>query len=315
MSRLEIIEVPSEIAASTRGARLGIEAMHTAALLQGSSLFCEQKVTKVAGENQLLCQDTPYPCAKRIDGITKMYRKVCKETSRSVQDGYFPLVLAGDHSTAGATIAGLRHANAEDRIGVIWIDAHADLHSPYTSPSGNVHGMPLAAALAIDNMEQQVNSPDETTRQLWGNLKETGLEGQNFRPDDLFYIGLRDLEQQEQYIIDQHKIPNLTVEELRQKGSGTAVSQALDHLRQCDRLYITFDVDSLDPTVSKGTGTPSENGLYKDEAATLLKGLMADEKISCLELVEVNPLLDTGNTMAETAVSILRQALGGRFSL
>jgi arginase len=315
MSSIEIIEVPSEIAASTRGARLGIEAMHTAALHQDSSLFCKQKVTKVSDENQLLCKDTPYACAKRIDGITKMYRRVCKETSRSIQEGYFPLVLAGDHSTAAATIAGLRQANPDDRIGVIWIDAHADLHSPYTSPSGNVHGMPLAAALAIDNTEEQVNSPDETTRQLWQNLKDTGYEGAKFSTDDLFYIGLRDLEQQEQSIIDHHDIPNIRVDELRQNGTDAAVTQALNHLGQCDRIYITFDVDSLDPTISRGTGTPSENGLYADEAASLLRGFMADDKISCLELVEVNPLLDTENIMAETAVSILAQALADRFAI
>ncbi len=312
MSTFEIIEVPSEIAAGTRGASMGVDALRAHALKSEQPFFCHNQTTRLDHENHLLCKDTPYVCAKRIDGVTTMYKRVCRETARSAKDGYFPVVLAGDHSTAGATIAGLRQANQEDRLGVIWIDAHADLHSPYTSPSGNLHGMPLAAALAIDNKEKQANSPDETTIQLWENLKQTGGDNPKLNPQDLYYIGLRDLEHQEQHFINQHDIPNFSVEQLRQEGAESAVSKALSHLNSCDRIYITFDVDSLDPTISRGTGTPSENGLYKEEASTLLSGLMKDSRICCLEVVEVNPLLDTANKMAETAFSILTEALAER---
>src|ERR1700759_5576129 len=167
MRNIKIIEVRSEIGAGTRGASLGIDAIKIAALDFMSNLFVNFSSDVITDENRLLYEPIASPYAKRIQGIYTMYDRVSKAVSDTVKSGLFPIVLSGDHSTAGATIAGLKMARPKRRLGVVWIDAHADLHSPFTTPSGNMHGMPLAVALAEDNVENQVHNPDPQTLEYW----------------------------------------------------------------------------------------------------------------------------------------------------
>ena len=148
MKNIKIIEVPSEIGAGTRGSSLGIEAIKVAALDFMSNFFIHFPSEKIQDENKILYEPIESPYAKRIKGVAAMYDKLSKSICNSMKDNFFPVVLSGDHSTSGGTIAGIKMARPKSRLGVIWIDAHADLHTPYTTPSGNVHGMPMAATIS-----------------------------------------------------------------------------------------------------------------------------------------------------------------------
>lgn len=312
MRQIELLEVSSEIGAGTRGASLGIDAIKTAALNKHSKFFKRNQAVVIQTENQLLLDDVDTPWAKRIDGLVKIYERVAQATKQSLEAGKFPLVLAGDHSTAGGTIAGIKQAYPNKRLGVIWIDAHADLHSPYTTPSGNLHGMPVATALGIDNIDYKVEDRDlgPGTIEKWEELKNTGGIRPKISAEDLVFVALRDFEEQEEAVIRKEGIRVMEVEEVRKQGANEIVSEILRVLAPVDIIYISFDVDSLDKKISIGTGTPVENGLYVDEAKDIINGLLKSPKTICFELVEVNPLLDDkGNKMAEIAFDIIKEAV------
>jgi len=309
MRNIKLIEVKSEIGAGTRGASLGVDAIKIAALDYMSSFFVNFPSQIVETENRLLYEPIESPYAKRIKGINTMYERVSEAVSSTIKSGVFPIVLAGDHSTAGGTIAGLKMAKPKQELGVIWVDAHADLHTPYTTPSGNMHGMPLATALAEDNIENQIHHPDEQTIKYWDSLKNIGKIHPKIKPENIVYIALRDYEKEEEAIIKQNNIKVITVAEIRKKGVMHAVRQTLLHLSNCDQIYLSFDVDSLDSAISRGTGTPVINGLKEREAEDLVATLMQNHKICCLEITEVNPTLDKENLMAEIAFNILQRSV------
>ena len=309
MRNIKLIEVKSEIGAGTRGASLGVDAIKIAALDYMSSFFVNFPSQIVETENRLLYEPIESPYAKRIKGINTMYERVSEAVSSTIKSGVFPIVLAGDHSTGGATISGIKMANPKRKLGVIWIDAHADLHTPYTTPSGNMHGKPLATALAEDNIENQMHHPDEQTIKYWDTLKKIGKIHPKIKPENIVYIALRDYEKEEEAIIKQNNIKVITVAEIRKKGVMHAVRQTLLHLSNCDQIYLSFDVDSLDSAISRGTGTPVINGLKEREAEDLVATLMQNHKICCLEITEVNPTLDKENLMAEIAFNILQRSV------
>lgn len=309
MRNIKIIEVRSEIGAGTRGASLGIDAIKIAALDFMSSFFVNFPTEQIETENKLLYEPVASPYAKRIQGVYTMYERVAKSVSETLKSGLFPLVLAGDHSTAGGTIAGIKMAKPKNRLGIIWIDAHADIHTPYTTPSGNMHGMPLATALAFDNTESQVHQPDAPTIDIWNKLKNIGKISPKINPEDIVYIALRDFEKEEEYLIKKHGIKVIPVQEVRRKGVENVVRQTLLHLSACDDIYVSFDVDSLDSSISRGTGTPVSNGLKEREAEDLMASFMQNHKICCFEVTEVNPTLDKENLMAEIAFNILQRSV------
>lgn len=309
MRNIKIIEVRSEIGAGTRGASLGIDALKIAALDYMSSFFVNFPSEEVETENKLLYEPVESPFAKRIRGVHRMYERVANAVCETLKGGLFPVVLAGDHSSAGGTIAGIKMARPQSKLGVVWIDAHADLHSPYTTPSGNMHGMPLAASLGEDNLDSQVHTPDAQTVEFWNKLKSVGGIQPKIAPEDLVFIGLRDLEREEDHLIKKGGIKVITVAELRRKGVENVVRQAMLHLSHCDEIYVSFDVDSLDSSISRGTGTPVSNGLREREAEDLVASLMQSHKICCLEVTEVNPTLDKENLMAEIAFNILQRSV------
>lgn len=309
--KIRILEVPSELGAGTRGASLGIGAMKVAALISGNNYFSKYKSTIVPNENELLFESSPTMYANYIDGIVKVYNYVSHFVSEEVTfNKRFPIILAGDHSTAGATITGIKKSNPDKRLGVIWIDAHADLHTPYTTPSGNLHGMPLAICLGIDNLEHQRNEIPEAIEDHWYKLKHMGEVYPKIEPNDLVFIALRDTEKEEDFLTQRMGIRNFSVEEVNEKGTDQIVKDVLDYLDNCDLIYISFDVDSMDcDLVSKGTGTPVKNGLSEQQATDIVCGLVQEPKTCCLEVTEVNPTLDDKcNTMAETAFRILDRA-------
>ncbi|MEN9339381.1 MAG: hypothetical protein RIQ62_693 [Bacteroidota bacterium] len=309
MRNIKIIEVKSEIGAGTRGASLGVDALKIAALDFMSNFFVNFPSDVVETENNLLYEPIESPYAKRIRGVKTMYERVAKAVETNLKSGLFPLVLAGDHSSAGGTIAGIKMAKPKSRLGVIWVDAHADVHTPYTTPSGNMHGMPLAVSLGEDNLDCQVHNPDDATVKVWNELKNLGKICPKILPEDLVYIALRDTEKEEDYILKKLGVKIIPVSEVRKKGVEQTVRQALLSLKQCDDIYVSFDVDSLDSSISRGTGTPVPNGLKEREAEDLLASLMQNHKICCFEITEVNPTLDKENLMAEIAFNVLQRSV------
>jgi len=310
MKGLKFVEINSEIGAGTRGASLGMGAMKVASLNIGSKLFFKYHPQVIQNENQLLFEENETPLAKRVKGIVKVYNRLNDTVSEVIKSDYFPVVMAGDHSTAGGTIAGLKSAFPEKRIGVIWIDAHADLHTPYTTPSGNVHGMPLATAVGTNNEGSQINHPDEKTTAYWDELKNIGGISPKIIEEDLIFVAVRDTEGPEDNFMSEKGIKNFSVAEVREIGVLDTVKEILNRLENCDLIYISFDVDSMDcEMVSKGTGTPVKDGLSPDEATEMIKGLLKDPKVMCFEIVEVNPCLDHENKMGETAFEVFQQAI------
>ncbi len=309
MKNIKLIEVASEIGAGTRGASLGIDAIKIAALDFMSNFFVHFPSAKIQTENNLLYEPIQSPYAKRINGVLTMYERISKEVHETIKGGFFPVVLSGDHSNAGGTIAGIKMAKPKSKLGVIWIDAHADLHTPYTTPSGNMHGMPLAVSIAEDNLESKTHDVDERTVKLWDQLKSLGKIEPKVLAEDVVLISLRDFEKEEKAIIEKHGIKVISTKEVRSKGPENVVRSVLRYLSDCSDIYVSFDVDSLDNSISKGTGTPVNNGLREREAEDLISKFMQNRKICCFEITEVNPTLDKENLMAEIAFNILQRSV------
>lgn len=309
MSEIKIVENTSEIAAGTRGASLGVGALKVVAHNTGSDFFGRYERFIVENENEILNEPTEFNYAKRIDGLVNVYRNTMDVVSHILNEGDFPLILAGDHASAGGTIAGIKKAYPDKRLGVVWIDAHADLHTPYTTPSGNIHGMPLATAVNEDNLEYRINDPKPETVEFWENLKNMGGIAPKVNPSDIVFIAVRDTEGPEDAYIEQVGIRNFTVEEIRQKKPFAIADEVKVKLHECDIVYVSFDVDSMDcDIVSRGTGTPVKNGLTPEEATEFMIAFSAWEKTCCVEVVEINPCLDDKiNKMAETAFEIIEK--------
>lgn len=310
MERLiKLIKNRSDIGAGTRGSDMGVDAIEIAAINQNSDYFNQFQYEDVKTHNESVYNKNRNTFAKRVENVLEQCTRVSYAVKRNLEGDYFPIVLSGDHSSALGTISGIKSVYPTKTLGVIWIDAHADLHSPYTSPSGNIHGMPLAAALAEDNLDCKINDITPETVQHWEDMKNIGCPGAKIQPENLIYFGVRDAEEPE---LDQMKklgIRNYKVDEVRYRGLQTCVSEALAKLSNCDMIYISFDVDSMDcDMISYGTGTPVPKGFDQYEVIDIINQIIKSRKVVCFEVVEVNPLLDTkGNKMAETAFQVLEQ--------
>ncbi|MCB9187988.1 MAG: arginase [Flavobacteriales bacterium] len=310
MEKIRLILNASELGAGTRGASLGIDAMKIASIKAGSKYFANYNTSIIPTKNDLLYNDIKFDKAKRIDGVVDNYEKTMATVSDVMKNGEYPIVLSGDHSCAGGTIAGIKKAYPDVRLGVVWIDAHADLHSPYTSPSGNIHGMPLATALNADNLDHKIKDLDEELLVQWSKLKNMGDVVPKIDPADLVFVGVRDTEEPEDFFIAKNEIKLISVEQVRRSEVREIAEEVLEYLKECDMIYVSFDVDSMDcDLVSYGTGTPVPNGLTEQEASGLINNLLIDKRVKCFEIVEINPCLDNKqNKMAETAFRILDSA-------
>ncbi len=306
--KIKLIEVASEIGAGTRGSGLGIEAIKTASLEANSHYFRQHKISKVSTENHLLFEPDLFTWAHRINGVVKVCNRISDKVSETLKNNELPLVLSGDHSNAAGTVAGIKMAYPDKRLGIVWIDAHADLHTPYTTPSGNVHGMPVAAILGLDHRDSAYRKLSGNTLDYWEAYKNIGNICPKIDAADLVYIGLRDYEEEERKLIKQYGIKVITIESVHNHGAAAIAAQALEYVDVCDLLYISFDVDSQDPTISHGTGTPVPGGLTEQESTNIITNLAASPKTCCFEISEVNPLLDNRNRMGINAFRILEKA-------
>lgn len=311
MKNIKLIINRSEITAGTRGASLGPDALKVAAWDKGSDFFAKYPVEEITDQNHFLNAPVKHAFAKRIEGLISIYKNLSTTISTSLNAGDFPIVLAGDHGSAGGTIAAIKQAYPSKRLGVVWVDAHGDLHTPYTTPSGNMHGMPLAVALGTDNLESKRNDIPQETKNLWEELKSIGGNEPKIKPEDLVFVAVRDVEEEEIALMNRLNIRNFAVDEVKEKSASVVAKEIFQLLDACDMIYISFDVDSMDPIeTSHGTGTPVENGLFINDTTELLTHLVAHPKLVCFEMVEINPCLDEKkNKMADVAFQVLQAVM------
>jgi len=310
---IKIIKNRSDIGAGTRGSDMGIDALEIAAINAKNDFFVRFPHEDVETHNESIYNKVNAPFAKRIVHVQEQCSRVASAVRGHASSGGFTIVLSGDHSNALGTISGLKAAHPDQTLGVVWIDAHADLHSPFTSPSGNIHGMPLAAALGEDNLACQVNDVATSTKTLWEEMKNIAVDGPKVLPEHVVLFGVRDTEEPEDKLMERAGMRNYSVHELRYRGFDACLAEAKQKLEACDQVYISFDVDSMDcDMVSYGTGTPVPKGFDPAEVKYIIQSLLSMGKVVCLELTEVNPLLDNrGNKMAETAFRILDEVVSG----
>ncbi len=319
MIDFRVIDICSELGAAQLGASLGPEAIRQAARQAGSDFFARHPGVRLPERNHLLAdprRDPAPACAKHLRYVLETCQGAANSVAEVLEAGAFPIVLSADHSSAAGVIAGIKEAHPDERLGIIWIDAHSDMHTPYTSHSGNLHGMPLGAALGLDDEARRLigaepNRLSERERRQWCQLK--GLAGvlPKVRPEDLVLIAVRYFKPEHRALVHQLPVALHGVADIREHGTPACIDATLRQLADCDRLYLSFDVDSLDcDTVSRGTGTPEPDGLHLDEAVALVQAFMADPRLCCLEIAEVNPLLDDrGNAMGEAAWRVLEAGL------
>ncbi len=204
-----------------------------------------------------------------------------------------PIFLGGDHSIAIGTVGGTACAGP---LGLIWIDAHGDFNTPDTSPSGNIHGMPVAALVGRGHRE----------------LVDLGHPGPKLRPQEIAMIGIRDLDPPEREALAGAGVHVYTMRDVDELGMATVARRALSHLNHLPRIHVSLDMDSIDPTAAPGVGTPVPGGLTYREAHLLMEILAESGKTASVDVVEINPILDDGNRTAELAVELVASLLGQR---
>ncbi|MEI7844247.1 MAG: arginase [Chloroflexota bacterium] len=293
---IDIIGVPIDLGADRRGVDMGPSAIRYAHLQRelkktGCS-FQDLGNMEVAIAEMCTAQE---PSLKYIDCIVPMARRTAGAVATSIQQGHFPLVIGGDHSIA---LGSVRGAARHKKIGVIWIDAHADFNTAETTPSGNIHGMPLAALCGLG---------DPRLVQLWDETIPV------LDPQRVAVIGARDLDEGEKKNLRQAGVLVLGMEQIDRVGMFQTMQTALAQvLQDVDGIYLSFDVDSLDPRHAPGVGTPVSGGLTYREAHLACEMIAETGKLIGMDLVEVNPILDFQNQTAELAVELAVSALGRR---
>ena len=311
MNPIKIIKNRSDIGAGTRGSDMGIDAIEIAAINTENDFFNIYPYIDIQTHNETVYNKNKNTFAKRINFVCEQCERLREGVKKELQKGFFPLILSGDHSSALGSLSGIQKANPDKEIGVIWLDAHADIHTPYSTPSGNIHGMPLAAALSIDNKEFSKNKVSDSTEKNWLRMKNMGDKVPLIKPENLIYFGVRDTEKEEDQIIQSKKIKNFSVNDFRNLGLKSCIDQTIDQFVSTDLIYISFDIDALDCDLfSRGTGTPVSKGFLTEEIISIIKEVKDTGKLVALEICEINPLLDNkGNQMAESAFEIISSVL------
>lgn len=295
--RFKVITVESDFGAGKKGAAKGPQALLQELQKADFNAFDVFNYTRLAPHETAPSEETPH--GKNIENIRNFQEKIVVNIQDILSVNKLPFIISGDHSSANALISGIKDYHANARIGVIWIDAHADLHSPYTTPSGNIHGMPIAALMGDDHREMGKNDPKTITRDLWEVLKKLGRKRitPKIQGRDLVFIALRSTEDEEEKIITKEGIKCFRPNDIKTLGIDIVAAQTLEHLRNCQYIYISFDVDSLDTQYSVGTGTPVEDGLTLEQAEYLLSTFGKQDKLIGMEITEINPDLDTRKPM------------------
>lgn len=290
---IRIIGVPMDLGQNRRGVDMGPSAARYAGLKArlerlGHTVHDEGNVPVPNPEEEVAEGQQ-----KRLAAVTAVCQNVYSLASQCLDEGDFALFLGGDHSISLGTIAA---AAQRGPVGVIWVDAHADFNTPQTSPSGNIHGMPVAALIGR-GAEMMVN---------------VGYPGPKLQPSHIVQIGIRDLDATEREQLLPSGINVFTMRHVDELGMAAVARQALDRLRHLPRLHVSLDMDSLDPDEAAGVGTPVPGGLSYREAHLLMEILGDSGRVQSLDIVEINPILDDRNKTAELAVELAASLLGQR---
>ena len=288
---VQIIGVPIDLGQSHRGVDLGPGALRHA----GLSARLEELGYEVHDSGNLpvpvresLAHERPH---NYLPSISKVCKAACDAGRQAVEDGRIPVFLGGDHSISIGTIAGVTW---HEPAGVLWIDAHGDLHSDKSSLSGNIHGMTLAALLGDGYPE----------------LVEIGSTRNRLQPKDVVIVGLRDLDEEERMRLRDSGIKVYTMRDIDERGMGTIAKESLEALSHIERLHVSMDIDALDPLMAPGAGTLVPGGLTYREAQLLMEIIGDSKRLSSMDIVEINPILDVHNTTAKMAVELAASAFG-----
>ncbi|MEX2542993.1 MAG: arginase [Trueperaceae bacterium] len=293
MSDIAILGIPMDLGAGRRGVDMGPSALRLAKL-ESTLADIGHRVADLGNV------EVPVPEALARSGDLRFVETIadtCRrafETLAALPATTVPVSLGGDHSVSMGTVAGA--AARGGRTGVVWVDAHADLNTPETSPSLNIHGMPLAHLLGRGHAG---------LLEIWGG-------GAVVRPEDVVFIGLRALDDGEQRLVRELGLKAFTMKDVDCRGIASIAAEALEHLAQVDRVHLSFDADALEPDLAPGVGTPVPGGLSYREAHLLME-LFADAGVvESVDLVEVNPFLDEKNRTARIMVEMAASLLGKR---
>jgi len=244
--------------------------------------------------DSVVCTEASDLNLKNLTEVLKVNTLLAGKIDADVKGGKFPLVLGGDHSIAIGTLAGL--ANTYNNLGVIWYDAHADMNTSETSPSGNIHGMPLAVSIGIGH----------------ASLVDLYREGPKVKAENVVIIGARSVDPGERLLIKQHGIKAFSMHEIDKFGMSAVVDEAIAYLqgRKVDGVHLSLDLDGLDPLYTPGVGTPVQGGITYRESHLAMEMLEESGIITSAEIVEVNPILDEKNKTADVAVGLMGSLLG-----
>ncbi len=292
---MSIIGVPLDLGQSRRGVDMGPSAIRYAGAVErleaiGHVVRDEGNIPVDAVERR----DSNDSSLKNLEEVIKANTKLAEKVEAVVNDGDFPLVLGGDHSIAIGTLAGL--ATKYENLGVIWYDAHADLNTSETSPSGNIHGMPLAVSIGLGH-ESLVN---------------LHKDGQKVKPENVVIIGARSVDPGERQLIKEQGIKVFTMHEIDKHGMTAVMEEVLAYLkeRNVDGVHLSLDLDGLDPLYTPGVGTPVPGGISYRESHLAMEMLEESGMITSAEFVEVNPILDKQNKTADVAVGLMGSLFG-----
>src|SRR5699024_1606741 len=292
---ISIIGIPMDLGQSRRGVDMGPSAIRYAGAVERL-----ETLDKVVTDLGNIPVETPKRGAqedksnlKNIHQVKEANEKLAQMVDREVHKGQFPLVFGGDHSIAIGSIAGI--SNHYDNLGVIWYDAHGDLNTQQTSPSGNIHGMPLAVNLGLG---------DERLTSISGNHPK-------IKPENIVIIGARDLDSGEKELIREKNIKVYTMHEIDRVGMPAVMEETLEYLKErTDGVHLSLDLDGLDPEEAPGVGTPVIGGLSYRESHLAMEMLYESGMITSAEFVEVNPILDDKNKTATVAVGLMGSLFG-----
>jgi arginase len=296
---IHLIGVPMDLGAGRRGVDMGPSAIRIAGVAEklqrlGHAVVDEGDIVIKPPEQQKIRNEKLRYLTEIVRACTILSTKVEKILAAPG----FPLVIGGDHSIAIGTIAGVAsYARSRNkRPGVLWIDAHGDMNTEATTPSGNIHGMPLAVSLGLGALE----------------LTSVGGDSRKIDPKDVVLIAVRDLDDGEREHIRKLGVNIFTMEQIDRYGMAVVMEKALRKLNKADVIHVSFDLDSVDPSVAPGVGTTVKGGLDYREAHLIMETLYDHGKVNSLEFVEVNPILDNRNQSAEFATELILSFFGKR---
>jgi len=297
---IDLIGFPMDLGAGRRGVDMGPSALRYAGLAE-KLINLGYTVNDLGDIDIMNIEEQPLenPKLKYLAEILKTCEILAKEVETILDKDHFPLITGGDHSMGIGTVAGISaHCRKQNKeLGVIWIDAHTDMNTDQTSPSGNIHGMPLAASLGIGHPA----------------LTEFYGHSPKLKPEHCVVIGARSIDVEERENIRHAGIQVYTMTEVDKLGIHRVIKRVLDHFnKHVDHIHVSFDCDSLDPSFAPGVGTPVPGGLSYREAHLLMESIADCGCMSSLEISEVNPILDTRNQSAEVMVELVASSMGMR---